>query len=198
LVERKIRIPSWSLAILFNLKKIMEENLFVNCNNCGSSLQIENKILFTTCRNCQKPLEIVRTYNSVYTKVVEGRTWEEPLKVTKVAVKTKEIDKTDIYKQIELLDNEWQNKLPTFMTKGTLPGENSGLEKFGSILAIGFGIIWIIGMGSIFGEAAILGVIFIIAGVWNFINQHNKTDKYQFAKSSYERRRAELMEILNR
>ena len=175
----------------------MEENLFVNCNNCGSSLQIEAEILFTTCRNCQKPLEIVRTYNSVYTKVVANKTWEKPLEVAKVAVKTKEIDKTDIYKQIELLDNEWQNKLPTFMTKGTLPDEGGGLERFMGIFVIVFGIIWTIGAGSMFGPFAIFGVFFVIFGIWNFINQHKKTDKYEFAKSSYERRRAELMEMLN-
>lgn len=173
----------------------MEENLLVNCNNCGSSLQIEAEILFTTCRNCQKPLEIVRTYNSVYTKVIENRTWEKPLQVTKVAVKTKEMDKQDIYRQIELLDNEWQNKLPTFMTKGTLPDE---IGKFIGILGIGFGIVWTIIAGSTFPPLAFFGVIFIIAGIWNFINQHNKTDKYQFAKSNYERKRAELMELLNR
>lgn len=172
----------------------MEENLFVNCNNCGASLQIEAEILFTTCRNCQKPLEIVRTYNSVYTKTVKNRTWEKPLKMENVALKT--IDKTDIYKQIELLDREWQNQLPTFMTKGTLPDEGSGLERFMGIFVIVFGIIWTIGAGSMFPPFAIFGVIFIIVGIWNFIDQNKKVEDYKFAKNSYEQKRAELMRNL--
>ena len=174
------------------------ENLLVNCNNCGSSLQIEDEILFTTCRNCKSSLEIVRTYNSVYTKIIENKREKKPLEISKIAIKTTDIDKIDFYKQIELLDNEWQNRLPTFMTKGTLPDENSGLAKFGGIFVIVFGIIWTIGAASISGFFAIFGIFFVIFGIWNLINQNNKTEKYKFAKNNYEQKRVELLRLLNR
>jgi hypothetical protein len=101
----------------FQPKQNNMSNLLVACNNCGSSLQIDEEILFVTCRDCEKTLEVVRTFNSVYTRVKETQTWEKPVEIV---YQSTEIDKNDIYRQIELLDNERQNQLPNFMENGQL------------------------------------------------------------------------------
>lgn len=173
------------------------DNLFVSCNHCGSSLQIDEEIAFVTCRNCQKTLEIIRTFNSVYAKVREKQTWEKP---AEIVYQSKEIDKTIIFKQIEMLDNEWQNQLPTFMEKGTLPDQNIAMNVIFSVIGVVFIFFWV-------GQASSIGVppIFSFFGIGmlgliilNLFSSFSKQGKYKNAKANYERKRATLMESLNR
>jgi hypothetical protein len=173
------------------------DRLLVICNHCGSSLQIDEEIAFVTCRNCQTTLEVVRTFNSVYTKVREKQTWEKP---AEIVYQSKEIDKTTIFKQIEMLDNEWQNQLPTFMKKGTLPDQNIAISVIFSLI----GAIFVL---SGMSRASSMGapLIFPLFGVgmlglliFNLFDSSSKHEKYKTAKANYERKRATLMESLNR
>ncbi len=172
-------------------------NLFVNCNNCGQKLQIEDGIMFTTCINCHSTLEIVRTFNSVYTKAKEDIPTEI---IPEIALKPMELDRNDIYKQIELLDREWQNTLPTFMVKGSLPDLS---ESSFNILSILFYIILatITGCGLFIGYLPLVVIGFsglLFFTLLNFLN-NNKSKrhrKYKIAKNKHEQKRVELIKSL--
>lgn len=163
-------------------------NLFVACNNCDSSLQIDEEIAFVTCRDCEKTLEIVRTFNSVYTKVRETQTWEIP---TEIIYPSTEIDKNEIYKEIALLDKEWKNQLPNFMKNGKLPNQDISLNAIFLFLGIAFSIFCLILTSSLFWFVIIAFITFI------FIRSFDKKEAYKTAKLNYEEKRAALMERLN-
>jgi hypothetical protein len=169
-------------------------NLFVACNNCGSSLQIDEEIAFVTCRDCEKTLEVVRTFNSVYTKVRETQTWEKP---AKIVYQSNKIDANDIYKRIELLDNEWQNTLPTFMVEGTLPDLEESKFDINNFIIYGVPVIFII--IGIFNKIFILFILataaLILLPIFNISRDKNKIT-YKAAKLNYEQKRAALMERL--
>lgn len=177
-------------------------NLFIACNNCGSSLQIDEEIAFVTCRDCEKTLEVVRTFNSVYTKVRERQTWEKPVEIV---YQSKEIDKNDIYKRIELLENEWENQLPNFMENGQLPDLDSSKTP-GRIFFFIFLTVPVISvllfLSSLFVTINLFFVIFATLSTIIIIaiflpSKSEKARMYQDARLDYEEKRAALMERLN-
>ena len=166
-------------------------NLFVNCNHCGEQLQIEDEIMFTTCRSCQSSLEIVRTFNSVYTKVVE----KQPLKTNaEIVMQSMELSKDDIYNQIELLDKEWEKRLPIFMVNGKLPN-SYGFEVILYPPALFFlyeGV-----MERVFLLILIALIVIIPLTISLVMKSTPNRKAYRKAKSNYEQKRANLLNQLN-
>lgn len=95
-------------------------NLFVNCNNYGSSLQIDGEVIFTTCRNCSTSLEIIRTVNSIFTKPVNHQIIAElePLENQNV---TSDLDFKLINQQLIELENQWEDNLYRYEYNGFIP-----------------------------------------------------------------------------
>lgn len=179
-------------------------NLFVNCNNCGVQLQIEDEIMFTTCRSCGSTLEIVRTFNSVYTKVkkVGGEasleTREESseelvkLNVELVAISNK-MDKDDVYKQVKILDKKWENQRTVFMVDGKLPN----LYQFELILYPPALVLLYGGLREQFILLIILALVVIIPLTFSIIQSNPNRKAYKKAKAKYERQRSQLLNQLN-
>lgn len=179
-------------------------NLFVNCNNCGTSLQIDEEIAFVTCRNCHASLEVMRTFNSVYTKVNQMERLEifdKSEQSKKPIYKLKEVDTTEIYKRIELLDKDWKNQLPTFMAKGKLPSEsNKGtiIISIAAILLTVCAIVFFVFSGNgFFGFLGFLGLITLVIIMVVLFEMIDKQEKYKKAKAKYEENRLKLLASLN-
>jgi len=163
--------------------------LNVSCNNCGNLLEVNHIAKYVTCNNCSSLLEIVKTETSHFTIEKEGKTNE---KTSNSKEQNERNNNAQIYAEIEMLDREWNNNLPNFMVRGTLPDTDGFLVSFGGIIAIVFGIIWTIGAVSMFPEFIIAGIVFVIAGIWSLVNHLNRRAKFLAAKKEYEKRRNEL------
>ena len=103
-----------------------------------------------------------------------------------------------IYDEIEMLDRGWNNEMPNYMVKGTLPTTNGVLTSFMGLLVIIFGIAWTIAASSMSPTFALFGIIFVIGGIWSLINHNNRRGKFLDAKDRYERKRAGLQRRLKK
>ncbi|MFT6150544.1 MAG: hypothetical protein ACJAUH_003249 [Saprospiraceae bacterium] len=91
-----------------------------------------------------------------------------------------EIYINEIYKEIELLDIEWQNKLLTLMSKSTSLDMNSNSDKSSDVFLIFLGIIFTIPSIFISGVVPIIfRLCVVIFGILHVINKNNKTKKIQ-------------------
>ena len=101
-------------------------SLKTNCNACGNLLEINQFSNYVTCYNCNSLLEIVKTETSYFTIEKEVHTNQKSRKEKK---RGQEKSNSHIYTEIEMLDREWNNSLPNFMVKGTLPDTNGLLHR---------------------------------------------------------------------
>lgn len=163
--------------------------LNISCNNCGNLLEVNHIVNYVTCNNCNTLLEIIKTETSYFTIEKEGTTNNKSRNATE---QNKEKNTSQLYAEIEMLDREWNNNLPNFMVKGTLPDTEGTLTSFMGIFAIIFGIIWTIAAGSMFPPFIIFGIVFVITGIWNLVNHSNRRVTFLDAKKEYEKRRNEL------
>lgn len=167
----------------------------INCNNCGHILEINPDTAFVTCLRCEANLLVVRTDNAVYTKIndqapiIPAPSLEQP-NPTPTQPATAEI-----YAAIQLLDSEWENRLPTFMTNGHLPSSTSYF-----VIGASFFFMLIIGLFALF--VAIFQfekMISIVILVWLFIviifivAHIYAGTTYANAKKEYDQRRAALI-----
>ena len=91
----------------------------LSCNNCGAGLTLADDVRFVTCNHCGARLEIERTSDATYTKVLE--------KVSKVAAVA---DHAAASVEVIKLERELE-KINAHLADLTDPG--------------GFGIIWLLG-----------------------------------------------------
>lgn len=103
-----------------------------------------------------------------------------------------ENSKADIYAEIEMLDNEWKNKLPNFMVNGTLPDTDGQLSIMMGVIVTVTSLILMIGALSSVGPIAL--VVFVFAGFafWNTSNHSRRRKRFLEEKNNYELRRKEL------
>lgn len=166
----------------------------INCNKCGNMLEVSYASKFVACSRCNSLLEIIKTETSYFTIEKEGNT---DYKVTNPKEQSQEKYNSQIYAEIEMLDREWNNNLPNFMVKGTLPDTGGMLTSFMGIFVIIFGVIWTIIASSDFPPFVLFGIVFVIAGIWNLVNHNNRRTKFLEEKNNYERRRNELQLKIN-
>lgn len=160
------------------------KHLNINCNNCGNLLEVNQITKYVTCNNCRSLLEIVKTETSYFTIEKEGPSYAKE--------QNEGQNNSQIYAEIEMLDREWNNNLPNFMVNGTLPDTNGTLTSFMEIFVIIFGIIWTILAGLMFPPFILVGMVFVIAGIWRLVNHNNRRAKFLDAKNKYVKRRNEL------
>lgn len=160
----------------------------VNCNNCGSSLEISNAINFATCSNCQQSLKIIRTKTSTYTESSGSHSSRN----NHINLKNKLVNKDDIYRQIEILDREWNNKLPGYMSKGTLPQEGI-MQYIFTVIFILLIIGWMFFTASFAGYFSLFGLVGIFIIILSVVSYERKKAAYFRAKKRYEDKRLKLL-----
>ncbi len=164
--------------------------LTVTCNKCSAELQIENGVKFVTCNSCKSSLEIVRTTNAIYTKVLKS-----DIASSKIAsnVSKEQMNKSEIYLQIELLEREWNNEQNMYMEKGTLPYVNHDMNMIGGIFGIIFVFVLIMVIGSSAPQMIIFGIIILLSSVFGLANYSNRRNRFMAAQKKYKARKAELL-----
>lgn len=162
----------------------------VSCNSCGNLLQIETTTKYVTCNNCDTALELIQTGSSCYTKERSGNKTTVPTtnKISSNAV---------IYTELEMLDRAWQNDLPSYMYKGTLPDVEYKRNLAGGISAIVFSSVWIVFMICILPALGLLiaipfGFFMMGMGIWQINEGSTRRQKYLNAKKKYEKQRKAL------
>lgn len=90
----------------------------VSCNKCGNLLGIKDSTKYVTCGSCNAALEVVTTENSYSTIERKAHTSSKSFNQKREQSTTSD---TQVYAEIEMLDRAWNNNLPNFMVKGTLP-----------------------------------------------------------------------------
>ncbi|MFZ1789529.1 MAG: hypothetical protein WAT92_14515 [Saprospiraceae bacterium] len=164
--------------------------LNINCNHCGNLLEVNQNSKYVTCNNCGTLLEIVKNETSYFSIEKEGETSHQ---MTNQVEQNQEKFNAQIYTEIEMLDRKWNNLLPNFMVRGTLPDTEGHLPTILGIFGIVIGIAFVIGSGPLILPGIIFGALFVIGGSWNILNHLNRRAHFLNTKKSYERRRNELL-----
>jgi hypothetical protein len=170
-------------------------NLFINCNNCGSSLQIDEDVIFTTCRNCSTSLEIIRTVNSIFTKPVNYQIIAElePLENQNVI---SDLDFKLINQQLIELENQWEDNLHRYEYSGLIPNfnkVNGFVLLFLTLLCFGLPIFLF--LFNVY--VALIAVLFMLFLLVIIIKEIHRATSYTKAKKGYEKKRINLLDQLN-
>jgi hypothetical protein len=167
----------------------------INCNNCGNLLEINADTAFVSCLRCEANLLVVRSENSVYTKL---NTLDQSPFVPNPAAQPAQSTPTtaEIYAAIQLLDNEWDNNLSKAKYDSPSDKPNYSIYiVFALLTIVGFiGIIWTLINQSFSGTLSMVSMLVIAIAF--AVNTMNKSAAYIAAKKEYEERRAKLMSKL--
>lgn len=172
----------------------------ISCNECGKLLKISNNINYLMCNHCGSQLEVVRTSTVIYTQ-------KRRLNPTKQypSSSAEDVDFYKIRAQIDLLDQEWQNRLPLFMDEGTLPTYYEEKDELGlttSIVLFLFltfaGFIFALLLSSWVIIVSIIGLINVIRLVVVYNKREKRLLEFKSEKLEYERKRKDLLKQLNR
>lgn len=137
-------------------------------------------------------LEVHRSGNAVYTEVLESIDQRTQQMAQDLSVIKRE-------SEIERLDREWQMRRETLLVRGkdgqvSEPGAVGAI--IGSIIAIVFGVIWMVGAASAGapGGFVLFGLVFIGVALFGAISSVGKASQYSDAERAYRQRRAQLLQ----
>lgn len=167
----------------------------LNCNHCGAPLDVSAKARFATCGFCEARLAIEQTGNSYSTAVLD----EIKETTQQIAEDVAELKNSQELRQ---LDDEWNSKRNQFMVSRKDGGRSLATKSdalLGSVLAFGFGIVWVIFAASIGAPSFFLlfGVIFVGAALVGGMTTYSKAEEYSRARSDYQRRRRSILSQRN-
>ncbi|MEO1524524.1 MAG: hypothetical protein AAFX06_03770 [Planctomycetota bacterium] len=167
----------------------------LNCNHCGAPLDVPEKARFATCGFCEARLAIERTGNSYSTSVLD----EIKETTQQIARDVAELKNSE---ELRRLDDQWNSKREQFMVtrkngSRRLATKNDAL--LGSVLAFGFGIVWLIFAASIGapGFFLLFGMIVIAGALFGGFTTYSKAEAYTRAQSDYQRRRRDILSQRN-
>ena len=186
------------------------ELILLNCNHCGNVLEAGINLKYVTCTICKSQLEIVRTSNSIFTKVYAADTNTPPIAAmpfvpTQNPVqstppvppppKPRKID-TSIQKLIDDLDQRWLEQVQEFNQNGVIKVPSSQIDHTPSIVWSGMGFMFgLAGLGNMM-ELTVCGAIMILVGIYFFIKNANQTMDLAEAQAKYDSRRQHLETML--
>ena len=168
--------------------------LTLTCNECGAPLEVPAKTKFLTCSYCSARLAVQHSSSAVYTEVLEtiGRRTEQL---------ADDVETLKLQNRLLRLDREWSEERQRYLVhdkhgRQHVPGTAGG--AIGVVMAVGFGIFWIITAGSMGapGFIPLFGLAVIVIGVLVGISHMGKAEAYRTARRRYERRRRELVDRL--
>jgi hypothetical protein len=166
----------------------------VCCQGCGADLQIDEGIRFVTCNYCNARLEVVHDATVTHTRLLD-----QIEKTTRQMAGNLKV--IELQNDLERLDREWQIEREGWMVRNkdgstSEPGAVSSI--IGGIIAIGFGIFWIIMTSSVGapGIFSLFGLVFIGAAIFGMVGASNKASGYNSAVQVYEQRRRSLIQRL--
>lgn len=168
----------------------------VCCQGCGADLQIDESIRFVTCNYCHARLEVVHDSTTTHTRQLDKIERTTDQLANKVRV-------LELQNDLEQLDREWESKRQTLLVRnkqGSVSEPSAAGSMIGGIIAIVFGIFWI-GMASSMGAPGffpLFGLVFVGIAAFSMINGTVKAGTYRNEQGSYEVRRRELTERIER
>jgi F0F1-type ATP synthase assembly protein I len=170
------------------------ELLSLACGHCGAPLEVPDGTRFVTCGYCSSKLEVHRSGGAIYTEVLESLQ-----KRTEEIAGDVEILK--LQNELERIDREWQSTRESCMIRGKDGGLSEPSPVAGTIagvIAIGFGIGWIVVAASRFPPMALFGLAFIGIIIFNIFNNLKKSNEFGEKKQEHELRRAEVLQAIRK
>ena len=170
--------------------------LSVRCNHCGAPLEVAESARYVTCQFCNSQLSVQRTGTAVSTEVLG-----EIAQNTERMAENLEIIR--IQNDITALDREWEMEREKYMIRGengavTEPG--SGVATiFFSVIAICFGVFWMVSVSNMGGgNFSLFGLFFIVAAFGNMVGGVSKANGLRAARGNYAERHLALeRDLLN-
>ena len=167
----------------------------VCCQGCGADLDISDGIRFVTCNHCGSRLEVVHDASVTHTRQLERieQTTRQMVGNLKVI---------ELQNDLELLDREWAMQREQYMVRnkdGSTSEPGSAGAMIGSIIAIVFGVFWIIAASSAGapGFFPLFGLVFIAFAIFGMVSGSSKSHNFNSAQSVYQQRRDRLLAEIN-
>lgn len=184
------------------------EDILLNCNHCGNVLETKSYKIMETCPYCSTTLEIIRTDNSIYTKIcLDVLAVEPPLVLEnpiKEAVEEENKERLDlmlfnqtVYKEIRVLEDEWNQNLPQHTKSGLLPIKSNEDEIVVGLITSVLGLIFLtLSVTANVPFFIVLGLGFIVYALVNYNTVNTRKVKYFKAQKEYEGKRQLLEQKL--
>lgn len=163
----------------------------VCCQGCGADLEVNEDIRFVTCNYCHSRLEIVHDKSVTHSRLLEKlekKTGEmaDDLKVIR------------LQNDLEKLDREWSMQSERLMVSnqhGAKSVPSAAGSMVGGVVAVVFGIIWMIGASSMGapGIFPLFGLVFIGVAVVGMVRGAGKAQEYQSGKQMLDQKRQKLV-----
>jgi DNA-directed RNA polymerase subunit RPC12/RpoP len=160
----------------------------LNCNNCGSPLDVPEVANFVTCNHCDSKLAIRRTTSTTYTEQLNAIENKQDALLRKVEL----LERTN---RVALLDRHWERDQRRYAIR-----DDNGNERMptngaaiGAFLGVPFGVFFTFFAGNIWPPMGVFGVIFVISSVVAGFAAMRKNRDYRTAKRTYNQQRLGLV-----
>ena len=147
----------------------------LSCNNCGAGIEVPLKAKFVTCKFCNTRLRIQHTETSAFTEVA-----------LEMAQDIKQIKRDT---SITRLDQEWMMRRESFQSRNK-DGSHSMPSRGGAAVFLVVGLLMGLFVTTQFGAFGLIFIAFALLGGGAGLA---RAEKYEKERSSYERRRRELI-----
>jgi len=170
----------------------------LNCNRCGTALEVGPTTNFVTCSQCGTRLAVKRTASSAFTEEAD----DAPLRQI-AGTMQEQLGEIKQQNAVAQLDREWMMEREQYMITGRygrrhLPTQ--GMSLIGGIVIVAFGLLWTAfaatitqGFGPVGTCFPLFGVVFVLAGLAMSIYSYAVAGRYRQAYHQYQRRRAALL-----
>lgn len=172
------------------------------CNSCGAPLQVPSRTNYVKCNHCNTQLAVHRDAGVTFTESIKE------LNETTLGLRDQVAQLTH-QQRLADLDRQWDQQRESFMitnNHGRKHLPNSAASTIGGIVAIGFGIVWMILTMSITANGPagfpqifpFFGIFIIGMGIFGMIQNHSQATKYQEALARYQAERKKISDHLSR
>lgn len=173
----------------------MTKLIALTCNHCGAPLKVPGETRFLTCGHCASHLEVQRSGDAIFTKVLEALD-------KRTAALANDVEILKLQNDLELLDREWAVESQPYMNRsknGTLSEPTTEGAVFFAVVIVLVGLMVAIFGGHDVGPGAIVPGLGIIAfgGIWGRVAYSTAQD-YQFRNQSYQCQRGALFAKIHR
>lgn len=172
------------------------------CNSCGAPLQIPSRTNYVNCNHCNTQLAVHRDAGVTFTESIKE------LNETTMDLRD-QVAQLSHQQRLADLDRQWDQQRESFMITnqhGRKHLPNSAASTIGGIVAIGFGIVWMIFTMSITANGPagfpqifpFFGIFIIGMGIFGMIHNNSQATKYQEALARYQAERKKISDHLSR